>query len=252
MNVVLRSRMLGVALIVVLLAFWQLVTTVGFIHTPSLPPVSAIFASWWTLLVSGEIFRQLGPSLWRLFVGYALAAVVGVIVGLLMGYFRPLYNLLEPLTELLRPIPSPAYIPLAILFLGLGNEMKYFVIFFACVFPILLNAQSGVRAIDPVQINTGRTFGLTRAQIVRKIILPASLPSILTGMRVSLGIALIVVVISEMVASNNGIGFFILNAQRFFNVSDMFAGIFTLALVGYALNALFLRLEAHLLRWRVR
>ncbi|HXF33364.1 MAG TPA: ABC transporter permease subunit, partial [Candidatus Acidoferrales bacterium] len=110
----------------------------------------------------------------------------------------------------------------------------------------------GVRAIDPVQINTGRTFGLSRGQIVRKIILPGSLPSILTGMRVSLGIALIVVVISEMVASNNGIGFFILNAQRFFNVSDMFAGIFSLAIVGYALNWLFLRVEARVLRWRPR
>ena len=252
MNAVLRTRLLGVVLIVVLLAFWQLVTTTGIVHSPSLPPVSTIFAAWWTLIVSGEIARQLGPSLWRLFIGYSLAAAVGIAVGLLMGYFRVVYNLLEPLTELLRPIPSPAYIPLAILFLGLGNEMKYFVIFFACVFPILLNAQSGVRAIDPVQINTGRTFGLTRAQIVRKIILPAALPSILTGMRVSLGIALIVVVIAEMVASNNGIGFFILNSQRFFNVADMFAGIFTLALLGYALNAVFLRVEAHVLRWRVR
>lgn len=103
-----------------------------------------------------------------------------------------------------------------------------------------------------MQINTGRTFGLTRWQIVRKIILPGSLPSILTGMRVSLGIALIVVVVSEMVASNNGIGYFILNAQRFFNVTDMFAGIFTLAVVGYLLNAAFLRIEARVLRWRAR
>jgi ABC-type nitrate/sulfonate/bicarbonate transport system permease component len=244
------TRLSGVALIVVLFLVWEGVTRGGLIRSPSFPPVSAVFATWWGLTLSGELARQLLPSLVRLAVGYGSAVVVGVVVGLVMGYFKPAYNLLEPVTELLRPIPSPAYIPLAILFLGLGDEMKFFVIFFACVFPILLNTQSGVRAIDPVQINTGRTFGLTRAQIVRKIILPGSLASILTGMRVSLGIALIVVVIAEMVASNNGIGYFILNAQRFFNVTDMFAGIFTLALLGYVLNAGFLAVEARVLRWR--
>lgn len=252
MNVLFRTRLAGVVLIVALFAVWEAVTRGGLIRSPSLPPPSAVFATWWGLTLSGELVRQLLPSLVRLAVGYGSAVVVGVGVGLVMGYFKPVFNLLEPLTELLRPIPSPAYIPLAILFLGLGDEMKFFVIFFACVFPILLNTQSGVRAIDPVQIATGRTFGLSRAQIVRKIILPGSLASILTGMRVSLGIALIVVVIAEMVASNNGIGFFILNAQRFFNVTDMFAGIFTLALLGYVLNAGFLAVEARVLRWRAR
>jgi ABC-type nitrate/sulfonate/bicarbonate transport system permease component len=248
----LRSRVVGLVVIVAILLLWEGVVRAGIVRSPSLPPVSTIFATWFQLIVSGEIFRQLGPSLLRLGVGYVWAVLAGTTLGLLMGYFPIVYNLFEPLTELVRPIPSPAYIPLAILFLGLGNEMKFFVIFLACFFPILLNTQSGVRAIDPVQINTGRTFGLSRAQIVRKIILPGSLPAILTGMRISLGIALIVVVVSEMVASNNGIGYFILNAQRFFNVPEMFAGIFSLALVGYALNALFVRLEARILRWRVR
>lgn len=249
---VLKSRFAGVLLIVAILLLWEFVTQVGIIRSPSLPPVSKIFGTWYYLIVSGEILKQLGPSLLRLGVGYFWAVIFGIVLGLLMGYFPAVYNLFEPLTELLRPIPSPAYIPLAILFLGLGNEMKYFVIFFACFFPILLNTQSGVRGIDPVQINTGRTFGLSRLQIVRKIILPGSTPSILTGMRISLGIALIVVVVSEMVASNNGIGYFILNAQRFFNVSEMFAGIFSLAIVGYLLNAVFVRLESRILRWRVR
>jgi ABC-type nitrate/sulfonate/bicarbonate transport system permease component len=248
----LRSRVLGVLVILAVLGVWELVTRVGMVNTPSLPPVSGIFADWYGLLVSGEILKQLGPSLVRIGVGYFWAVIIGVGVGLMMGYFTVMYNALEPITELLRPIPSPAYIPLAILFLGLGNEMKYFVIFFACFFPILLNTQNGVRGIDAVQINTGRTFGLTRLQIVRKIILPGAMPSILTGMRISLGIALIVVVVAEMVASNNGIGYFILNAQRFFNVSDMFAGIFTLAVVGYLFNLIFLRVEARLLRYKTR
>jgi ABC-type nitrate/sulfonate/bicarbonate transport system permease component len=247
---ILRSRLLGVILIVVLLGLWEAVTDTKLVHSPSLPPVSAILVEWAQLIVNGTLIAQLGPSLERIVAGYVSAVVAGVAIGLAMGYYRVAYNLLEPLTELLRPIPSPAYIPLAIIFLGLGDEMKIFVIFFACMFPILLNTYAGVSAIDPVQLNTGRTFRLTRAQIVRKIVLPAALPAILTGMRISLGIALIVVVIAEMVASNTGIGSFILNAQRFFNVTDMYAGIFTLALLGYALNALFLGVEARLLRYR--
>jgi ABC-type nitrate/sulfonate/bicarbonate transport system permease component len=248
----LRSRLLGVVLIIVLLGLWEIVTDTKLVHSPSLPPVSAILVDWVRLLLNGTLFAQLGPSLERIAFGYVAAVIVGVTIGLAMGYYRIAYNLLEPLTELLRPIPSPAYIPLAIIFLGLGDEMKIFVVFFACIFPILLNTYSGVSAIDPVQLNTARTFRLTRAQTVRKIVLPAALPSILTGMRISVGLALIVVVIAEMVASNTGIGAFILNAQRFFNVTDMYAGIFTLALLGYALNALFLRAEAHLLRYRAR
>lgn len=248
----LQSRLLGVALIVALLGFWELVTDTKLVHSPSLPPVSAILIDWWRLTFNGTLIAQLGPSLGRVAAGYGAAVVVGVAIGLAMGYYRVAYNLLEPLTELLRPIPSPAYIPLAIIFLGLGDEMKIFVVFFACIFPILLNTYGGVAAIDRVQLNTGRTFRLSRVQTVRKIVLPAALPSILTGMRISVGLALIVVVIAEMVASNTGIGAFILNAQRFFNVTDMYAGIFTLALLGYALNALFLRAEAHLLRYRAR
>jgi ABC-type nitrate/sulfonate/bicarbonate transport system permease component len=248
----LRSRLLGVVLIVALLGLWELVTDTKLVHSPSLPPVSAILVDWWRLIVNGTLIAQLAPSLMRVAAGYGAAVIAGVTIGLAMGYYRVAYNLLEPLTELLRPIPSPAYIPLAIIFLGLGDEMKVFVVFFACIFPILLNTYGGVAAIDRVQLNTGRTFRLSRVQTVRKIVLPAALPSILTGMRISVGLALIVVVIAEMVASNTGIGAFILNAQRFFNVTDMYAGIFTLALLGYALNALFLRAEAHLLRYRVR
>jgi ABC-type nitrate/sulfonate/bicarbonate transport system permease component len=248
----LRSRFLGVLFIILLLALWEIATDTRLIHSPSLPPVSAILVDWWKLLLNGTLFAQLGPSIERIAFGYVAAVIVGVALGLAMGYYRVAYNLLEPITELLRPIPSPAYIPLAIIFLGLGDEMKIFVVFFACIFPVLLNTYAGVSAIDPVRLNTGRTFRLSRAQIVRKIVLPAALPSILTGMRISIGLALIVVVIAEMVASNTGIGAFILNAQRFFNVTDMYAGIFTLALLGYALNTLFLLTEARLLRYRAR
>jgi ABC-type nitrate/sulfonate/bicarbonate transport system permease component len=108
-----------------------------------------------------------------------------------------------------------------------------------------------VRGIDPVLIDTGRTFGVSRAQALMQIVLPAALPSILTGMRISLGIALIVAVVAEMISGNSGIGYFILDMQRIFRVPEMFAGIFTLGILGYLINFAFLKVEAHLLRWRL-
>jgi ABC-type nitrate/sulfonate/bicarbonate transport system permease component len=119
----------------------------------------------------------------------------------------------------------------------------------ASLFPILLNAYSGVRAIDPVQLDTARTLGLTTFQTLREIVLPAALPQILTGMRISLAISLILAILSEMIVSNNGLGYFTLLAERTFEVPNMYAGIFTLAMLGYALNRLFLLGEARLIRW---
>src|SRR5680860_1677 len=246
----LRSRLLGVALVLGILLVWQLSTTRGLIDSPSLPPVSTVLATWGRLLLSGELLQHLWASLVRAFIGYGIAAVVGIALGLAMGYARTAYNLFEPLTELLRPIPSPAYIPLAILFLGLGEQMKIFVVAFSCLFPVLLNTFGAIRAVDPILINTGRTFGTSRFQLITKILLPSALPGILTGLRVALGISLILVVIAEMVASNTGIGYFILNSQRLFQIPEMFAGIFTLAVVGYALNQLFVLTEHFLLRWQ--
>jgi ABC-type nitrate/sulfonate/bicarbonate transport system permease component len=247
-----RGRWIGFAFILVLLLVWEIATATKLVNTPSVPRVSQILAAWYHAVAGGELLRELWPSLYRLAIGYVLAVLVAVPLGLLMGASRFLYNLLEPLTELLRPIPSSAYIPIAILFLGIGDEMKEFVVFFSCLFPILVNTYSGVVAIDPVQIDTGRTFGLTRMEILRSIIFRSTVPSILTGMRISLAIALIVVVVAEMVAGSSGIGYFILDNQRTFRVPEMFAGIFTLGVMGYCANWVFLLIEARVLHWRPR
>jgi ABC-type nitrate/sulfonate/bicarbonate transport system permease component len=244
------KRAPGFVLIAVLLVLWELSSAEGLVDPVSVPRVSAIFTSWFQSIVGGELFIQLVPTLWRIAVGFALAVVVAIPLGLLMGSIPFVYRLLEPITEFVRPIPSSAYIPVAILFLGIGDEMKIFVIFVGCLFPILLNTYGGVRDIDPILVDTGRTFGISRAMGLWQIMLPAALPSILTGMRISLGIALIVSVVSEMISGNSGIGYFILDMQRVFRVPEMFAGIFTLGVVGYLINFAFLRVEGRFLRWR--
>jgi ABC-type nitrate/sulfonate/bicarbonate transport system permease component len=245
----LRERAAGAAVLVGLLVLWELSVRLNWVVTPTWPAVSTVFMTFWQSCLDGTYAEVFGSSLRRLLIGYVLATVFAIGFGLAMGVWRRMYLLFEPLIELLRPIPSPAYLPMAILFLGIDDGMKVFMVAFASFFPILLNTVAGVRSVDPVLVDTGRTFGLRRAQIIVRIVLPAAAGYILTGMRISLAIALIVTVIAEMVAGNSGIGFYILNAQRSFLVPEMYAGVIALALLGFGLNKGFVALERMALKW---
>jgi len=248
MALVRDSRLSGVILIAVLLALWQL-SAMYVVRSPTWPTITRIFEAWVENAADGTLAGHLLATFWRQMLGYGLAVLLGIFLGLAMGYFRPLYNLFEPLVEVLRPIPGPAYLPVLVLFVGIGHEMKVVLILLASLFPILLNTYSGVRAIDRVQFDTARTLGLTTLQTFRELVLPAASPQILTGMRISLAISLILAILGEMIVSNDGLGYFTLLAQRTFKVPEMYAGIFTLALFGYALNRAFLVIERRLIRW---
>jgi len=245
-----KKRLPGFLLILLILFLWEVASAQAWIDPVSLPRVSTIFVSWYESIVHGDLLKQLLPSLARIFSGFFLATAIAIPLGLLMGTIPAVYRLLEPVTEFVRPIPSSAYIPVAILFLGIGNEMKIFIVFLACLFPILLNTYGGVRGVDPVLIDTGRTFGISRLSALRQIVLPAAMPNVLTGMRISLGIALVVAVVAEMITGNSGIGYFILDMQGVFQVPEMFAGIFTLGVLGYLINFGFVQIENYFLRWR--
>lgn len=244
-----REKLPGFAVLAGLLVLWEASVRLKWVVTPTWPAVSTVLETFWQSLVDGTYLQVFGSSLERLLYGYVVATVLAVAIGIAMGVWRRMFLLFEPLVELLRPIPSPAYLPMAILFLGIDNTMKVFMVAFASFFPILLNTVTGVRSVDPVLVDTGRTFGLSRAQIVMRIVLPAAAGYILTGMRISLAIALIVTVIAEMVAGNSGIGFYILNAQRSFLVPEMYAGVIALALLGFGLNKGFVALEKMALSW---
>lgn len=244
-----ESRWTGFVFLVLLALLWEAAGRGGWVHKILFPPASAILSTFWDLLASGEILRQLGVSLWRAVMGYSLAAVFAIALGVAMGYWRRVYEACEILIELLRAVPPPAVIPLAMVFLGLGDALKVFIIFFACFFPILINTIDGVRGADPVLIRTARTFGLSRLQTVWKVILPVAGPSIMTGLRIATAIALILTVISEMIGATSGIGYFILGSQRTLNITQMYAGILVLALTGYAINRAFLLVDARLMAW---
>jgi ABC-type nitrate/sulfonate/bicarbonate transport system permease component len=214
-----------------------------------IPAPSAVALRVAGIVARGDLFAPLGTTLYLLFTAYFAASVLAVAVGLLMGRFRPVYNLLEPLVEVLRPLPKPALLPPLILFLGLGDMMKLAVIGLGVFFPVLINTVQGVRGVDPTLIDTGRTFRCGRTALLLRIVLPASMPLILAGMRVGLGLGLILVVIAEMLAGNGGLGYIIIDMQRSFRVQDMYAWIVILAVLCYALNAVFLKLEQHAIHW---
>lgn len=245
-----KNRLPGFVLILLLLSIWEFASAYNFVDPVSFPRVTTILRSWAASIANGEIVHELGPTIVRLLIGFFLATLIAVPFGLMMGTIPFVNSLLEPLAEFIRPIPSSAFIPIAILFLGIGDGMKIFVVFIACIFPVLLNTYGGVRGVDPILVDTGRTFGVSRFQSLWQIVLPAALPNILTGMRISLGLALIVAVVAEMISGSDGVGYYILNMQRVFRVPEMFAGIFTLGVLGFLINLLFLRIERHYLRWR--
>jgi ABC-type nitrate/sulfonate/bicarbonate transport system permease component len=245
------QRLSGFLLLAALGLLWEGVVRLHIVDTPTLPALSNILEAFGRLLIDGSFVGIFAPSLQRLFLGYFIACSVAIVLGIAMGSSRFFFRLLEPLVEFLRPIPSPAYVPLAILFLGIGNEMKVFMVAFTSFFPILLNTISGVVNVERVLVDTGRTFALTKAQIITKVVLPSASVYIMTGMRISLAIALVITVLSEMVAGNDGIGFFVLNSQRSFHLEEMYAGVIALALVGYTLNRIFMFVEDRLLAWNV-
>ena len=244
------GRFNGIAFLLALLALWELLAQAQLINALIIPPPTKILGIFFDLVWSGQIPLQILVSMKRALAGYVLAAAVFVPLGIFMGLSSTVYRFFEVIVEMLRPVPPPVMIPVALLFFGLGDEMKVFVIFFSCAWPILLNTIDGVRGVDWVLLNTARSFGLSRGKIIWQVILPACSPQIMTGLRVSLPIMLILVVISEMVGSTDGIGYFVLDSQRRFKVAQMYAGMLALALLGYTLNQLFNFLQRLLLPWQ--
>ena len=245
---VVRSRATGVLLIVALLALWQ-ISALYWVASPNWPPLTAALKALVEGVWSGELLEIFGSSLYRMIVGYVLGVGAALGVGLLMATVRVAYLALEPLVELLRPIPIPAIVPPLILLLGIDDALKIFIVGFAAFFPVLVNTIGGVRAVDPVAINVARTLRVGRLRTVTRVVLPASLPYVLAGMRISLALALIVTVVAEMIAGSAGIGYYLMTMQYAMRSADMYAAILLLAAVGYALNRGSLAVERRLLHW---
>jgi ABC-type nitrate/sulfonate/bicarbonate transport system permease component len=213
------------------------------------PPLTEILETFNETWVFERFGSDVVPSLLRLAAGYAVAVVAAIAVGIPLGLNATARAAASPIVEFLRAIPPPALLPLAIVVVGVGNTMKVLIIAFVCLWPILLNTIDGIRGIDPTLNETTRVYGVRGLARLRLVTLPAAAPQIFAGMRTSLSLAVIMMVISEMVASTNGIGFFVLQSQRSFAIPEMWSGIVLLGIVGYALNLLFIAVERRVLAW---
>ena len=243
---------LGVGLV----ALWQvLAMRAGSIFFPPPTEIAKRAVELWLsgppgrLFLSDGVFQDILPSLLRLLAGWSLAVACGIALGTAIGRSRRISELLDPSLQFLRAIPGPALVPVFILLLGTESTMRIALIAFGSIWPVLLNTIEGTRTVDPVQLDTAASFRLPRGALLWRIVLPAAMPKIFAGMRISLALAVILMVVSELVASTNGIGYRIQNAQIMFLLTDMWCGIALLAVIGYALNRLFLMIEDRALNW---
>lgn len=240
----------GLLVLALILGGLEAAVDAGLIRRALLPPPSAIAPVLWDLLATGAVLPPLLATLRLVFAGFFIGSAIGVAGGLAMGWFPWAFRLLEPLVELLRPIPKAALVPALMLFLGIGETMKITSVALAVIFPVLVNTLQGVRGVDRVMLDAARTHGWGRAHTLLHLVLPSVLPFILAGMRISLGLALVLAVLAEMLAGQGGLGFLILDMQRSFLVRQMYAWLVILAVLGLALNALFLVVERRALHWQ--
>ncbi|WP_430395044.1 ABC transporter permease [Enterovirga aerilata] len=217
-----------------------------------MPRPSLVGLTLWEILVGGEFLGPLGHTLLLFAVGYGLACLIGITLGLLMGASPVIYGLFEPLVELIRPLPKSALVPALFLFLGIGPATMVTVVVLAAVFPVLINTLQGVRGIDPVLLDTARTFQCSRTRTLLSVVLPAAMPMILAGMRVGLGLGLVLVILAEMLAGESGLGYLILDLQRSFQIREMYAWIAVLAAVGGTLAVIFDWMDKRVVPWRGR
>jgi ABC-type nitrate/sulfonate/bicarbonate transport system permease component len=254
LGLALRRQALGLVTLAALLVVWEAASRTRLLNPQLVPPVTDILATFgqlWTdrPFPQQTFVTQTVATLWRMAVGYVAAAVLGIGLGLLMGRSRAMADLFSPLIEFLRPMPPVALIPILLLLVGIGDQMRLIIITFAAFFPILLNTIDGVRGVHPTLLDVARTFRFRGLDLLCRVIFPAALPQIVAGLRISLAIALIVALVSEMVGATNGLGYFILQQQRGLRIRETYAAMVQLALVGLVLNALFVALEGRVLAW---
>lgn len=240
----------SVALVAFLL-LWEFLPRAGIVNSAYLSPPSAVLVAIAHLFESGEVWKHLGSSAFRSIAGLLLAVAAGIIGGFLLGWFRRAERIADPLYQLLRQVSAFALFPVFMLFLGIGESSKIAIIVWAAFWPVLLNTLSGVKQVERIFIDCARSMGAKQGFIFAKVILPAALPQILTGIRLAGAYSITALVAAEMIGARSGLGFYTLNSQETFQIPDMYAGIVLLALFGLLINYGLSLLERKLLRWRV-
>jgi len=227
-----------------ILVAWTAVIQVFKPHDSLLPPPALVAREFWQLLQTGDLFTHIGASLGRVFSAWTVAGLVAVPLGLAMGRLPTVERLLDPLVELIRPISPLAWIPLAILWFGIGEAGKVFVVFVGTFFPTLISTIAGVKRIDPVLIHAGQVLGCAdRVALFRKVVLPAAMPNIVTGLRISFGTGWAAIIAAELVAARSGLGYLISNGMEILRADRVLVGMVIIGVLGVVFDTLFRSLQ---------
>ncbi len=232
-----------------ILLLWQLAAQAGWLSSRILPAPSAVAAAAWSLAVSGELWQHVRVSALRALWGLLLGGGLGLALGLLNGSSRTAETLLDTTLQMIRNIPVLALIPLIILWFGIEETAKLVLLSLGVFFPVYLNTFHGIRSVDPALIEMGRSYGLTGWRLYRDVILPGALPSILVGLRFALGLVWVILIVTETISAQSGIGYMTMNAREFLQTDVVLLGILLYALLGKAADTLARLLERRLLRW---
>lgn len=240
-----------VVAIVLLLGVWETAPRLGLVDDTFLPPFSTVLDAWWRLAADGQLLDNTGASLARSLSGFGLAVAVAVPLGLVIGWYKSVASLLGPLLEVFRNTAALALLPVFVLLLGIGETSKIAIVFYACTWPILLNTISAVRGVDPTLLRLARSVDLSGFRLFQKVILPAAVPTVFTGIRLAGAVSILVLVAAEMVGAKAGLGYLINASQFNFAIPQMYAGIITISAIGVVFNQLLVALERRFTSWRV-
>jgi ABC-type nitrate/sulfonate/bicarbonate transport system permease component len=250
------ERALSVLSPLILLGVWELLAYVHVIDTRFFPSPSKIFGAMWQMVLpsaqfpGGELWFHVLVSLQRITIGFIIGAVPAVLVGVAMGLFSPIRAVIQPLIDATFPIPKVALLPLFIMIFGIGEESKYAIIATAVIYLVLINTVAGVRNIDRIYLDVGKNFHASRRMMFTDIALPGALPMIVTGLKLGMGVALLVIVTAEFVGAKSGIGYLIWTSWQVFQVEKMYVGLLVIAIVGFATAILLNWVERTIVPWK--
>ncbi|GIP35256.1 ABC transporter permease [Paenibacillus sp. J2TS4] len=236
--------------VVGLLVLWEIICQLGLVSPVALPAPSAIVMAGWELLSSGDLHKNLLASLYRIGMGYAIGSIVGITVGLLLGFSKWADAIVSPIVYSIYPIPKIALLPLIILWFGIGELPKVSIIALGVFFPVVINTFSGVKNVDPILIKAAVTFGSNHFNVIRKVILPGSLPMIFAGLKLSAGTSLLLLVAAEMIAAQQGLGSMINHYGNLMLTTKLMVGVVILSLLGVFFNRSLQWVEKKLLPWK--
>jgi sulfonate transport system permease protein len=233
--------------VLVLAALWQLLAAL--IHSPVFPSCTTTISATIDVIRGPALTADVLPSIARALIGFAVSGVLGLVIGLTLGYVRTLGDCFAPLIDFLRSLPTPLLIPLAILLFGLGGEMVVIVVISAAIWPVLINCFDAARRIEPLYVDTARANGLRGFAMFRHVLLPATMPSTFAGLRLALSTSLAVLVVAEILGAHSGIGYFIEFTQQTFLIPQTYAAVLIIAILGSIFDTAFLVVERRALRW---